>query len=107
MLDTTVSTDPPKVDGGIVTAASLAEVGATSDTKFSGGEVQGFILDVPEGVDEAEAVQKLSSHQDVMRVVPDTWVGIAAATGKVQQDQSQHNHKAQLTSTGGDEQAMR
>eukprot|EP00878_Enallax_costatus_P028896 GHUV01031253.1.p1 GENE.GHUV01031253.1~~GHUV01031253.1.p1 ORF type:complete len:402 (+),score=82.70 GHUV01031253.1:387-1592(+) len=63
--------------------ASLAEVGATSDNKFSGGEVQGFILDVPEGVDEEEAVQKLSSHADVMRVVPDTWVGIAAATERL------------------------
>eukprot|EP00878_Enallax_costatus_P044513 GHUV01053166.1.p1 GENE.GHUV01053166.1~~GHUV01053166.1.p1 ORF type:complete len:187 (+),score=37.31 GHUV01053166.1:164-724(+) len=81
LLNTTVNTDPPKIDGGVVMPASLAEVGATSDNKFSGGEVQGFILDVPEGVDEEEAVQKLSSHADVMRVVPDTWVGIAAATG--------------------------
>lgn len=74
-------TDPPKIDGGVVMPASLAEVGATSDTTFDGGDVQGFILEVPAGVDEVEAVQKLSSHADVMRVVPDTWVGIAAATG--------------------------
>jgi hypothetical protein len=42
------------------------------------------VLDIPADVDEADAVSKLSAHQDVMRVVPDTWVGIAVASGEQQ-----------------------
>lgn len=65
--------------------ASLAAAGATPQTNFSGGGLQGFVLDIPADVDEADVVAQLSAHQDVMRVVPDTWVGIAAATGEQQQ----------------------
>jgi len=43
--------------------------------------MKGFVLDLPDQVDEDEVVNKLVAQQDVMRVVPDTWVGIAAATG--------------------------
>jgi hypothetical protein len=60
-------------------------------TNFSGGGLQGFVLDIPADVDEADAVSKLSAHQDVMRVVPDTWVGIAVATGEQQLHEAVQN----------------
>lgn len=66
-----------------VAPASLAAAGATPQTNFSGGGLQGFVLDIPADVDEADVVAQLSAHQDVMRVVPDTWVGIAAATARL------------------------
>jgi ABC-type amino acid transport substrate-binding protein len=64
-----------------VAVASLAAVGAKPRNTYSGGGMKGFVLDLPNQVDEDEVVNKLVAQQDVMRVVPDTWVGIAAATG--------------------------
>lgn len=88
--DTTVSSSTVSTGAGgsssdAVAPASLSAVGASSQTNFSGGGLQGFVLDIPADVDEADAVSKLSAHKDVMRVVPDTWVGIAAAKGEPQQ----------------------
>jgi hypothetical protein len=85
--NTTVSSSSVGVAAGgsstdAVATASLAAVGATLQTNFSGGGLQGFVLDIPADVDEADVVSKLSAHHDVMRVVPDTWVGIAVATGE-------------------------
>jgi hypothetical protein len=86
--DTTVSSPSVGIAAGsssdAVATASLAAVGAMPQTNFSGGGLQGFVLDIPADVDEADAVSKLSAHQDVMRVVPDTWVGIAVASGEQQ-----------------------
>lgn len=64
-----------------IAVASLAAVGAKPRNTYSGGGMQGFVLDLPDQVNEDEVVNKLVAQQDVMRVVPDTWVGIAAATG--------------------------
>ncbi|KAF8068246.1 aprE [Scenedesmus sp. PABB004] len=65
---------------GLAPPASLADAGASAAQSFSGGGVQGFVLDLPANVDEAAAVAELAAHSSVLRVVPDTWVGIAAAT---------------------------
>jgi phage tail tube protein FII len=78
-----------------VATASLAEHGATMN-KYSGGGMQGFVLDLPEGMDEQEAILKLANSSDVMRVVPDTWVGIAAAAGACAcGEHRRHNHQQQ------------
>lgn len=66
---------------GKVSTASLAEGGAALHNTYSGGGINGFVLELPDGLDEQEAVLKLTNHSDVMKVVPDTWVGIAAAAG--------------------------
>jgi hypothetical protein len=64
---------------GVVSAASLAAAGAAPSSKYEGGGLQGFVLDLPANVDEAAAVKQLAARSDVLRVVPDTWVGIAVA----------------------------
>lgn len=87
LVNTTVSTGAVGIAAGsspdAVGPASLAAAGAAAQTSFSGGGLQGFVLDIPAEVDEADAVSQLAANKDVMRVVPDTWVGIAAATGEL------------------------
>lgn len=67
-----------------VAIASLMAKGAKLRNTYSSKHMSGFVLDLPEDVDEEAAISKLNEHDDVVRVVPDTWVGIAGATGKEQ-----------------------
>jgi len=41
----------------------------------------GFVLDLPDTLDEQDAISKLNADDEVVKVVPDTWVGIAGAAG--------------------------
>jgi hypothetical protein len=65
-----------------VAIASLMAKGAKLRNTYSSKHMSGFVLDLPEDVDEEAAISKLNEHDEVVRVVPDTWVGIAGATGE-------------------------
>lgn len=65
-----------------VGTASLSAKGAKLRNTYDSKHMSGFVLDLPDGVDEEEVISKLNAHDDVVKVVPDTWVGIAGAAGK-------------------------
>lgn len=69
------------VNTSAVATASLAEKGAKLHNTYSGGGMTGFVLDLPDTLDEQDAISKLNADDEVVKVVPDTWVGIAGAAG--------------------------
>jgi multidrug efflux pump subunit AcrB len=74
---------------GSLHTASLSAKGAKLRNRYNSKHMTGFVLDLPDGVDEEEAVAQLNAHAEVEKVVPDTWVGIAGAAGGQQQQQQQ------------------
>jgi hypothetical protein len=69
-----------------VSTASLSAKGAKLRNTYDSKHMSGFVMDLPDGVDEEEVISKLNAHDDVVKVVPDTWVGIAGAAGKTSGD---------------------
>jgi hypothetical protein len=74
---------------GSLHTASLSAKGAKLRNRYSSKHMTGFVLDLPDGVDEEDAVAQLNAHAEVEKVVPDTWVGIAGAAGERQQQKQQ------------------
>lgn len=64
-----------------MSTASLVAKGAKLSNRYNSKHMTGFVLDLPDGVDEEDAIAKLNAHDEVVKVVPDTWVGIAGAAG--------------------------
>lgn len=64
-----------------VSTASLVAKGAKLSNRYNSEHMTGFVLDLPDGVNEEDAIAKLNAHDEVVKVVPDTWVGIAGAAG--------------------------
>lgn len=68
-----------------VGTASLSARGAKLRNRYNSKHMTGFVLDLPDDVDEEDAIAKLNAHDEVVKVVPDTWVGIAGAAGATAQ----------------------
>lgn len=64
--------------------------------------MRGFVLDLPDGVDEEDVIAKLAEHKYVEKVVPDTWVGIAGAAGKHGCDHQKTEHQMWKAVVAGD-----
>lgn len=79
--DASSSSDSGNSSSSSVQTASLFAKGAKLRNTYSSKSMSGFVLDLPDEVDEEDVVAKLNAHDDIVKVVPDTWVGIAGAAG--------------------------
>lgn len=80
---TKVSIAAQSAGNSSVSTASLAAKGAKLSNRYNSKHMTGFVLELPDGVDEEDAIAKLNAHDEVVKVVPDTWVGIAGAAARM------------------------